>query len=306
MSETLTAEEQRYFDTRGAEPPTVTPAPAPEQTPQATTPSPAPAPAAEPPEQRQYVPLPEHMKEKDKRRALESTVEELRRKLAELDGRTQTIGQPPKPAEPQIPEFGQDPEAWIKAQVGMTRKEVEELKTFKQNLERQQAYQAQVQQVFHAATAQEQEFAQQTKDYFDAANYLRTARSNELAALGYNQAQIAAAIQQDTLQLAAQALHNQRNFGDVVYQIAKSRGWAPKPVEEPKPAPVATPAPITPTDIAKLATIQKGQERAVGLGSAGSAPKTEITAEDLLNMTERQYAKFAEENPEQFRRLLGG
>jgi hypothetical protein len=130
----------------------------------------------------------------------------------------------------------------------------------------------------------------------DAANFLRESRSKELRSLGLNESQIAGQIQQDIIGVAAMAYRDAANFAERVYAASQARGYAPKP------KPGTTP----PADAEKLETIERGQKLSSGLGSAGSAPPSDMTAKRLADMSSAEFDSWCSKHPAQAQRLLGG
>src|SRR5208337_1715706 len=78
------------------------------------------------------------------------------------------------------------------------------------------------------ASALESEFVRATPDYGAASDFLRQSRDAELAALGMPPQQRLASIQAEAVQLAALALQANRNPAELVYSLARSRGYAPR------------------------------------------------------------------------------
>jgi len=309
MSETLSKEETAYFESRGE-----AAIPAPEKDPVATPEAPAEGagaagatPAAAAPEKAQepekYVPLSALHEERTKRR-------EIADKLRLIEGQLQGLlaGKQPapeaKPADPAVPEFGQDPEGFVKAKFGVTAKEISDLKAWKDAQDAQAQQRAQMDQIANLSRAHEVEFQRETPDYAAASEFLRERRTAELRALGMPEHQIIPALTQDVLGIAIHAVRNNGNFAKMIYDTAKARGYTKaedKPAE--KAAPAATPAPNL---VEQADRIARGQAKAAGIGGAGAAPPTKMTPQRLLEMSPAQFAKWEHENPEEYRALMGG
>lgn len=294
MSTTLTPAEQAYFDKGGeGEIPTdAAPEPVEQEAPEPEVVHEDGSPA--PTEKARHVPLPELIKEREKRKVLETRVEEQARQIAELRGYFQ--GQQPRQqpaAETKIPSFEEDPRGHFEARL----KQIEE-----QNRPIQQGYQQTQQQQREAQArnqlsqwglAQEAEFAKATPDYAKATEFLKESRTRELKAFGLDDQTIHAQMAQDIMMIAATAHQQQANFAERIYATAQARGYTPKQAAQ--AADEAT---------EQLETINRGQQ--LSRSVQGAAPSGTMTAEKLGSMSAEDFDAWTTKNPAATRRLMGG
>ena len=263
-----------------AQPPAKEEAPAPEPAPVEPPKAPepvaeAPKPAEEPKPGPKTVPLAELLEERRKR-------QEYERQLAAL--------QQPKPQEPQIPAFEQDPATHLKTRLDQAEEQI------KADLAEKQRH-TQLQQIMGAYAVAARDFSTSTPDFQEAYQHLLTGRSAELQAIGLSGPELAHALQTDELAIVTRALRDGANPAERLYMVAKARGWAPKPKEAP-PAPPAPPAPSLVQEIAK------GQQVATNpIAGAFSNPIAELTPATLAAMSDDEFAELSDAK---WRKAMGG
>lgn len=328
MGEALTPEESGLLDANReaehAEPeanPDPAPAAAPEPAPAAASPAPeaaAAAPAAAPAVEAHDIDPATGLKrvvdhgafhaEREKRKAAEAREREAQQKLATLAGRFDVLealarqagAKPAQAAAPDaLPDVATDPVAHFQARAERAEKGLEDVNKWRQTQEANATAMNNVQQLQRIALNHEAEFAKSTPDYQDAAAYVRNMRDQELQYMGYADPGVRAQIiLQDALTIAAQSLNSRMNAAEVVYNIAKARGWsgkapaAPPAAAAPVPAPVAAApaAPAAPSpDAKKIATIAKGQEATQSLGQVNGAAPAPNSVEALLKMSDKEF-----------------
>lgn len=141
--------------------------------------------------------------------------EELKNQLDEQRQRTQ--------AQQEAENFQNDP-------LGSLRQDVQKLSEQQREAqERAQQMQAQQQQLDTLRSTMQThiaEFSGDHPDYQDALSHLLSARGNELRMMGVPEAQIPAYIDQESVSIANAALQNGRNAAEMVYELAKLRGYS--------------------------------------------------------------------------------
>jgi hypothetical protein len=124
----------------------------------------------------------------------------------------------------------EDPVAALRLKAERTEKLATELKTERDRATTQQtAAQRQQNEVMEMMTDVQQmaqEYIEEVPDYPDAFNYLMQARVRELAALSIPQQEISQILDQEAVALAQHAIKNKRNPADIVYNLAKAKGYA--------------------------------------------------------------------------------
>lgn len=250
-----------------------------------------PAAAAEPPADTRpkFVPHAALHEERTRRQALERELAELRR------------GPPAEPAKPAI-DVETDP-------IGALR----EIREWQAGQAQREDQHRQMQEFTQRVQAHEGDFAAATPDYGKAIEHLRTARANELKALGMPEQQILQQLYKEAMDTANVAFQNGRNPGEVFYELAKTRGYV-LAVSPPEPTPAAeTIAPVAEdTALAKkkadsdaaLDRIARGQQAGrKTAGAGGDPPSNEMTLEALANLTGAAFDAAMEKHG---KRLFGG
>jgi hypothetical protein len=313
MSETLTKDETRYFESGGTDAPKPdTPIqrqadPEPSQDPDRAPPpdphtDPAPEPpAADPPADPasdKTVPHQAMHQERERRKAAEKELQAIREQMARLEGAQEAIkqretqAQAPPPAA-KVPAWEEDPKGHLEARLAQLAEAQGHLTQAEQARVQQQRQQQQLNELQQWGTAQENEFSKTHTDYLDAVKHLRDSRAAELRALGANDQQINYQIAVDTLQLAEMARAQGANLADRIYTISKQRGF------QGKPASTAEPPEQT------IERQNRGKDFS-STGSTGAPPQTKMSADRLSKMSEREFYEFSRKNPEEFERILTG
>lgn len=278
----------------------------------------APSAEAPSPEPTRTVPHEQFHAERERRRAAERALADQRAEAAAEKARIEerlqllmqaTAAQPSAPASApaatEAPNLEGDPVAYIRH----LESRVNELAgTQRQAVERDLAA-ARVNELAGWGAAQERAFAEREPNYNSAINWLMQQRDAELRAIGIADPNARVQqLRQDALQLTAFARQQGSNPAERFYQAAVARGWTPSPPASPGVPAAAPPVPAPPSDAERAAAIQRGHAQAASIGSVGSAPRGEITAERLASMSdaefERVYATMAKD-PDALRRAFG-
>jgi hypothetical protein len=162
-----------------------------------------------------------------------------------------------------------------------------------------------------AYTADAQRFMGQTPDFAAAYNYMNKVRDANLARLGYKDPNQRAQIRMDEERgLVQQALQNRLSPAELIYGMAQDWGYQKAaPVVTPAPAvtaPAATNGATAPSVTEEIDRIAKGQLASKSLSSAGGSPAAAMTVEQLANMSEEDFEKYARKNPKLVEALMGG
>lgn len=212
---------------------------------------------------------------------------------------------PPEPVVEKVPDFETDPAGWIAHTMKSTGKELEDVRKELKTLQDDKAQKVEqdkqtsvIRGIMDYAVTKENEFKAANPDYDEASAFLINSRKEELADLGYPEAQIMQMIQGEKLTIAAQAKEQGKNPAELVYNIAKRRGFQKK-----VPAAGDGNGQQPQDDKARIETVRKGTEHGTGLsGARGNAPSP-LTAQRLLELSEADFDK-AIQTPEG-RALLG-
>jgi hypothetical protein len=201
-------------------------------------------------------------------------------RLAKLEGRAEAT---PKPAEQpaledQEPDADLYPEDHARWELRQLKKEIEDVKKFKQQQEQVSTFQREV----AGVQALEGQFKATAPDYDDAVQFLveKEKRMKRLLNPQATDAQLEAQIQAEKVSLFKQILAAGKNPAEMVYEIAKQDGWQPKGKQA-----AATPKP----SLNKLADNQRRAASIIGGTPAESSGK--VTSDQLFSMSMQDLMK---------------
>lgn len=236
--------------------------------------------------------------ERNRRREAQEKAREYEKKIAEFQGKFSVIerlygkdASADKPAAPPKPE--EDIFAAVNHQ-GQTLEQIQQ----KLNAQEEARKQEEAKASFVAQyQAEANKFEASTPDFREAYNFLLQSRAKELVAIGYdNPKEIADALQADELAIAQRAFQLGKSPAEMLYSLAKERGYAKK-----------APADTKPPAVEKLEKIEQGQAANKSLSSTGGgAGEGEMTADMLIKMPMDEFESWCEKNPAKARRILGG
>ena len=301
MPDELTPQEQQFFATGGEsapDAPAAEPAVPAEAEPELVLEAEAPAapaePAKVPEEKHQTVPLAVLMDERSKAKAWREQLEQERvaraAEQAKLQERLDILARAYQPQQEQAPAFEDDPVAATRYGLQKTGESLQEVaKQVAEVRQRQEAEEVE-RRITAAAISAETQFKAQAPDYDAAIEHLVKQRAGELSALGYQGAQILQVMQNERAALLHQSLQNGRNPAATLYELAKVRGYAPKPAAPPAEQ--------------QLATLQAGAKAAAGIDNVAGRQTKSISVQSLIEMDDDQFAKIAG-NEKAWRKLFG-
>lgn len=150
------------------------------------------------------------------------------------------------------------------------------------------------------------QFVSQNPEFGQAYTWLMQNRDAELAAAGYSDPnERKRIITLDERDIVARALTNRRNNpnapgpSQVIYGLARARGFQPQPAPAPAPAPQPGARPngqtngATPTVTQQVETIQRGQAASRSLSSAGGSPMPQgLDLNRIVSMTDAEFLQF--------------
>lgn len=240
--------------------------------------------ADEAPEQGRRVPLPELLKEREKRRALEKRLQEIEeRGNSRLERLLEAMQRPatPEPAPPALPPLESDPVNHFAQRFETTEQRLARIEAESQAAAQQREFATRVQQA-------EARFAQETPDYLEAVQHLRASFAQEEQHLGLPPGHLAQSV-------AMQALQAGRNPAEVAYQLAKVRGYARQE------APAAADRTVEAVD--------RGQRASRSVAATpGKAPTGRMSLQALADMPEAEfealYRRMNDQQQREFNKLL--
>lgn len=269
--------------------------------PEAEAPPPAPEPKPEPAPEREEAKPPEpderdetdlerppekHVPhgalhaERERRKAVEAELAEMREWRKTVEAK---LNPPTKaPEDEDWPDPVIDPKGFAERQRAEAKRQSERFEQFQQRSEAERTYQT--------VATQEAQFRAATPDYDAALAHLVEAKRADYAMAGYGEAEIGPAIDLEAGQIARRAVQAGRNPAEVVYGMAKARGFGAKPT-----------APAQPDEATRLERIAAAS-RSVG-AAAGSGGGAELTLEDVAAMSPEEIMALSEHER---RRIMGG
>lgn len=151
--------------------------------------------------------------------------------------------------------------------------------------------------------ADAQRFLAEKPDFRDAYTHLVTGRHKELQALGVtDEGQRRQIIEAEESAVVAQALKNRQSPSLVLYTMAQSRGFTPKPNGAANGN--GNPAPNAAQE--KIRQLQNGQRAAETLSNAGGKANSQLTYDELVGMTDAEFdAAVSGMSKQQVERLMG-
>lgn len=244
--------------------------------------------------------------ERERRKAAEAELTTLRERYARGDERLRLLTEAaraqtaaPAPAAPEPPK-AIDPKEDIFGAYEQLKAELAELKGGVQKSAEESRQERETAAVIDAYKADLNRFQAQEPTFADAFRFVANTRAAELKAMGATDAQIPQLLGQEELQIAQAARQQGVSPAELLFQVAKARGFTPKAAEPtPPPAPVETPA----QKAERVAAGQAGPGKS--LSAAGGAPAGEVTLEMLGAMSEADFEAFALKNPRKLARLMG-
>jgi hypothetical protein len=305
----LSNEEQAYFETGGEKLPSVV-----TEVPQTVTEEPVIETATneestqeQPPrdEKGKFVPHQALHAEREEHKKTKSQLEEIARKQAVLEDRWNTLLKLKE--EPQAPAGPPDPNEDL---FGYMKWQGEQLKSVENKLsERDKAEELskqereQEQQITTYWQTSVTDYANRVPEFTDAANWLSEYRHKQLQALSpidprmANPAVRNAQIDAELKQIITVAAQNNQNPAELVHQLAKGWGFAPK---------AADTTTVTLPD--KLANIDAAQQASRTLAASGGKTGADpLSAEAIISMSNEEFAKWSADpaNAKRLNKMLG-
>ncbi len=172
-----------------------------------------------------------------------------------------------------IPDVDADPIGNLEALRKLAVRMAEQQQQEQRQTQAQTAQQRQFQQINTRMQEYENDFREVTPDYDDAAKHFREARMQELEEQGYEGDELQKALTAELVGLVARAMQSGKDPAEVVYKLAKNRGFG---------ASGATKLDKLP---GKLQTIDRGQKASRSLsGMGGKTGDGELSAESVYKL----------------------
>lgn len=225
------------------------------------------------------------------------------------------------PAEPDLPEhikngrptvtMDDDPTTYFQQLEDIGAHRDQRLQAFAKEYHEDKTASASERQFMGTVQAHEAAFVAESPDYYQALNFLRQSRGQELSELGMSPQAIAEQIHRDERWVAAQALQSRRSPAQAIYNIAKARGYTAAAQQAGSETPNAGAAAGDRDEAQQREAAAQRREagareaRTIGSISGGSGGG-KLTAEALAKMPESEFeAVLAKLKPGQRQELFG-
>lgn len=231
------------------------------------------------PEKKVLVPHAAFHEERERRKELQKRVAEQDESYKKLEERQNKILEAlaSRNTQPQEQEYV-DPLVALEREVtnlkGTIQKSAEQVDTDNKNRDKEFAF-------FNKYKASTDAFAKDSPDFMEAYNFLVESRKNELSVFIKDPNKLNNRLIADERSIVEEAFNNEENPGEVLFNLAKSRGYKVKAPDK------------------KIEDIDKGLKASKSLGNAGGKSDNDITIEnmsasDLADLSDEEFnAMFA-------------
>ena len=180
-----------------------------------------------------------------------------------------------KTDQPSPPEYEQDPLGNLKYSTESVRKEIEETRKWREQLENSQKTQQQFQEFHNRVNSAEARFAQEHPDYWEAAQHVAKTQKETLELLGVPNEHLDTALQRHLMGLVATAMQTGKDPAKVIYDLAKKGGFSGKKPQD-------------------METLKKGVEASKSVPS-GKNNETSLSLEGLAKLSDEDFDKLVDD-----------
>lgn len=220
--------------------------------------------------------------EREKRKALQRDLEANKAEVQRVKERFDQImyQQQQGEAGEEVPDPDTDPLGAIQYQNQKLAEAMEQQQQIEYQRQQEVQQQQQAQQFMGQYSNTAKEFAKENPDFSDAYSHLMQSRQSELETAGYTREQALQVMRQDEYQIVNNAFQTERNPAEVMYQLAKQRGYVGK-------------APEVPESDKKLETIKRGSAASKTLTGTGGGKRSGSPGfDELMDMSDEDFAKL--------------
>lgn len=242
------------------------------------------------------VPHGQFHRERERRKAAEQQAEIATQRLTEL--LQASAAQREQPAaqqaqlQPDIPDQNEDPFGYMIAQTDRLTSRLEEIDTARKHDVEQQRAQANDARLWHASEADLSAYAAENPSAGAAYEFLAEEGRKHLRAQGvYNDQDISNSLARWQVQLAAHAENLGVRPSRLVMMMAQERGW--QAGEAGKPAAPSSATEKYRAEAEKIAKQEQARNASLSLSGEGGEANTGMpTAQEIIDMSDEDYAKF--------------
>lgn len=235
--------------------------------------------------------------ERERRKEIQKELENQRKLAEDAIQRTKRIEDTwqqlvQRANQPQPPNFDEDPLGALQFENQRIKQELENQKKYNEDRAQYEQQQQQFNNFKNDYLQICNEFAKQNSDFWDAYNYVDQNRRSELQLARYNQKDINRLVYEDELAIVANAINNGHNPAEVIYSIAKARGYQAKQTVQ-KNNEQKTQEDTAKHNEQKLENIAKGMQESKSLSNTtGQTPTGDFTIDQLSKMTDDELNEF--------------
>lgn len=223
--------------------------------------------------------------ERRKRQEAEERIRQFEARLAQIESGKS------KPEEIDLSQLDEtaDPIGTIEALKRFAMQRAQQEQAEQRHTQAQTAQQRQFQQINTRMQEYEGDFRDLNPDYDDAAAHFRQARIAEYQEQGYEGAELEEALKNELVGMVARAIQSGKDPAEVVYKLAKNRGYAGAASKE-----------VVDKQPNKLQTIERGQKAArSGSALSGKTGDGSLSAESVTRLEgaafDQAFAKLREQ-----------
>jgi len=211
--------------------------------------------------------------ERSRRKQEQSARRELEAKLKEMEERFNKMTQ----EKAKIPEINESPVENLDARIAQFEALEQKRKEQFERYQQEQAVAAENAQILSDYKENAAEFKESVPDFDDAYGYFVKSRIEEFKSLGYGDEEAVNAAYIEEMNIARHLISQGKNPAEVVYNMAKVRGWSKQSEKAEKPS----------NQDEKLKMLAKGTQNAKL--STGASKPGEITLEALAEMSDDEF-----------------
>ena len=191
--------------------------------------------------------------------------------------------------EKKAPSFEEDPLAALKHENDLVKKELNDLKQFKDTDIKQRQEMESQHKFLTDYRGMANQFASTNPEFNSAYDYLLKSRFDEYTTAGYQPEQATQMVREDEMAIAAHAMTNGLNPAEKLFALAKLRGFN----QDSKVVEKSTNNNQAPSKnaVQKIEQIEKGLKASKSLNESGSSSSNKLTLEDIASMSDAEFDK---------------
>jgi hypothetical protein len=227
--------------------------------------------------------------ERERRKQIEAELRDTKirmQRMEEIWHKMQTQAQGQNQPAIEIPDYEQDPMGHLRVKQALQEQYLQQQAEYLQQQYQRAQLEYQKKQLLQKYATDAQIFKQQTPDFLDAYKFLFESRKKEYLAARFSLDKTNELIEEDELAIAINAYEQNVNPAEIIYAIAKERGYRPAAQQQTQTTNTQA------TAEQKIAQVQKGLQASKSLSYAGGKTQTPLSLEALAEMDDESFDKF--------------